>query len=628
MPYYSPPTNIPKVEEALNHQTVDTLKALAGLVSENRLPTRKADLISLVIPHLKGAALKQLWERCDRLQKAAIAEVVHSPTNTYQRDRFVSKYGEGPNWGEGNRFSTYSYKPSILGLFFYHSTMPDDLKVALKVFVPPPESTQVKSYDTIPDHLSRQIQTFDFENRKQISQVVECPLRQYATESQAFRELKTILRLVDLGKVAVSDKTFHPTTATLDGIAAVLEQGDYYHEPLDPQTLNQWESAYPIGHIKPFAWVMLLQAGKLVELSGKKLVLTKSGQKALADPAQKTLQALWKSWQKTTFLDELRRVDSIKGQTGKAQRHFTALAKRREPIVDALQECPAGPWIQVQDFLRYMIAAGHDLSVSRNPENLKIEGLDSFDSYYNFDRETSFQILEGRYLLCFLFEYVATLGLIDVAFVHPDDHEFKIFKDNYDSYQTTLSRYDGLTYFRITPFGAYCLGLSDHYTPAELPQTQILRVLPNLEVVVIAPLSRADRLMLESFLVSVSDSVWKLDQAKLLDAIAQGRSVDELKTFLANNSSEAFPQTVTHFLQDLQTRTTSLQDLGSARLIRCSDPALATLIANDSHTKAYCFLADQPKAMTTGQACYLAIPLVTETKFRNALKKLGYSLPG
>ncbi|MEP0873231.1 hypothetical protein NDA01_26055 [Trichocoleus desertorum AS-A10] len=56
----------------------------------------------------------------------------------------------------------------------------------------------------------------------------------------------------------------------------------------------------------------------------------------------------------------------------------------------------------------------------------------------------------------------------------------------------------------------------------------MLRILPNLEVVVVSELSRADRLMLNSFLASVSDVVWKLDQAKLLDAIAQGRSEAEL----------------------------------------------------------------------------------------------------
>jgi len=67
-----------------------------------------------------------------------------------------------------------------------------------------------------------------------------------------------------------------------------------------------------------------------------------------------------------------------------------------------------------------------------------------------------------------LFEYVALLGLIDVAYLHPNDGILSLRSNDY--YESTLSRYDGL-YFRLTPLGAYCLGLSDRYQPAALPKT-------------------------------------------------------------------------------------------------------------------------------------------------------------
>jgi hypothetical protein len=218
--------------------------------------------------------------------------------------------------------------------------------------------------------------------------------------------------------------------------------------------------------------------------------------------------------------------------------------------------------------------------------------------------------------------------LIDISFLHPDDGHINFNEEGNRSYYDTeaMSSYDGLAYFRLTPLGAYILGKTDRYTPAVLPQKQILRILPNLEVVAIEELSRADRLNLDSYLQTVSDSVWKLDSVKLLNAISQGRNVNDLQTFLVANSGAALPQTVTQFLADLQTRTTSLQDMGTARLIRCADAALAILIANDSRTKAFCFLADQPSAMMAKTPCYLVVPIATETKFHNALKKIGYSL--
>lgn len=621
MPYYSQPERILTVLEALNHQTVEQLKALASLLAAGSIPPRKAELVSYVQQRLQGESLRRLWEQCDRTQQAVISEVVHSADDQYQQARFVSKYGKEPVWSTGGRYSS-NYKPSILGLFFYSFTLPQDLKAQLKAFVPPPEPTRIQSVESLPNTLCRTEKEYGYSTRKRKSRPVELPLHIRETESSARRELQTILRLVDLGKVTISDKTFYPTGPTLSAIAEVLESGDYYSDWTVTHSPGGWQYNYTIGFIKPFAWVMLLQAGKLVELSAKRLGLTKAGQKALNEPAEKTLQTLWKSWLKNKLLDELRRVDSIKGQTGKGKRSLTAVAGRRSKIAAALKDCPVGRWIELADFFRYIIAAGYEFEVSRNPESLTLEG---YGSLY----DASFLILEARCILCFLFEYVSTLGLVDVAYIHPDDGVFNFQKDvDLDYYYGgCLSRYDGLTYFRLTPLGAYFLGLSERYIPATLPPKQVLRILPNLEVVAVQQLSRADRLLLDNFLQPVSDAVWQLEPGKLLDASAQGRSVDELQKFLSANSSEALPQPVAQFLADLKTRTTSLQDLGSARLIRCTDTALATLIANDSRTKAYCFLADQPQAIAARQACYLVVPAETEAKFHNALKKLGYSLP-
>ncbi|HIK13805.1 MAG TPA: helicase-associated domain-containing protein [Leptolyngbyaceae cyanobacterium M33_DOE_097] len=619
MPYYSQPERIPTLLEALNSHTVDQLKILAQLFSDGAIPTRKAELVNYVLQRLQGKALKTLWQQCDRLQQATISEVVHSPDDRYQKQRFVSKYGAEAKWNQDNRPSYYSFRPTILGLFFYGSTMPQDLKAQLKAFVPPPEPTRIESLESLPSSLPRNLTTYDYKTHKQRTITIELQLMVQETEAIARRDLQTVLRLVDLGKVAVSDKTLFPTGATLNAIVEVLEEGDYYSDWVVDQSPTGWDYEYDIGSIKPFAWTMLLQAGKLVELNGKRLVLTKTGQKALNEPSEKTLQTLWKQWLKTTFLDELRRIDSIKGQTGKAKRSLTAVAGRRSVIVNALKDCPSDRWVEFSAFLRYMLAAGYEFDVSRNPESLSLEGFGSI--YYN-----TWLVLEARYILCFLFEYVATLGLIDVAYLHPDEGIFILPADDY--HESTLSRYDGLAYFRLTPLGAYFLGLSDRYQPAAPTSKQILRVLPNLEIVAVGELSRADRLLLNSFLESVSDVVWKLDQAKLLDAIAQGRTVKELQEWLTASSGESLPQPVTQFLADLQMRTTSLQDLGAARLIRCADAALAAQIASDSRTKAYCFLADQPKAICAGEACYLVVPAGTETKFRNGLKKMGYSLPG
>ncbi|WP_228059048.1 hypothetical protein [Nostoc sp. LEGE 06077] len=68
---------------------------------------------------------------------------------------------------------------------------------------------------------------------------------------------------------------------------------------------------------------------------------------------------------------------------------------------------------------------------------------------------------------------------------------------------------------------------------------------------------------------------------------------------------------------DIEARGNSLRDRGQARLIECADVALAVLIANDSPMNKLCFLAREK---------HLVIPGESETKFRNAVKKLDYGI--
>ena len=71
-------------------------------------------------------------------------------------------------------------------------------------------------------------------------------------------------------------------------------------------------------------------------------------------------------------------------------------------------------------------------------------------------------------MMAFLFEYAATLGLIDLAYPYPsdarDDHTDFWGADDLDA----LSRYDGLQYFRLNNLGAWCLGHTQDHTPSSI----------------------------------------------------------------------------------------------------------------------------------------------------------------
>jgi hypothetical protein len=599
---------ITTLESALAGCTAEDLKRLASLTGE-KPPPRKADMAAVIIRHLQGDRLRTVWQGLDELQQAAVAEVVHADSARFDGPRFRAKYGKDPHWGSEDRYGC-DRRPSPLRFFFYGSMMPADLKERLKAFVPEPRPTEMAALDRLPANYGRPFERWNPQQRTSEKGTEPVPLAVRETERAAARELLSVLRLVDAGKVAVSDKTRRASASTIEAITALLDGDDYYpHVPAESKQDD--ENARPI---RAFAWPLLLQAGGLAQLAGPRLQLTKAGRKALSEPAAATIRTLWNKWMDTTMFDELARIDCVKGQHGKGKRGLTAASSRRKAIAESLAECPAGRWIAADEFLRYLEASGHDFSVTRDAWDLYI----SDPQYGSLGYEGSARVLEQRYVLALLLEYAATLGLLDVALIPPAGARGD-FRNLWGTDELPFfSRYDGLMYFRITPLGAWCLGVESDYQPAPVEVKPVLRILPNLEIAAAGPgLEQSDRLALNAYALPVSDFVWRLEAGKLLGAIEEGRPVEELRAFLTARSGAALPDTVARLLDDVAERCTKVHDRGLARLIECADAALAALIANDTRTRKHCLRAGER---------HLVVPASSEAAFRRALRDAGYLL--
>jgi len=600
---------IPTLELALDSMTADELRKLAALTGQ-KVPGRKADIAALIVQHLAGERLRTVWEGLDELQRAAVAEAVHSPSSQFYSGQFRAKYGGDPNWGSEGKYRS-ERTPSRLCLFLYRDYMlPADLKARLLKFVPAPRQAAIATVDRLPPTYGRSFDRWNEQLRTSETGTEEVPIAVHETERAAQRELLSVLRLVDAGKVAVSDKTRRASGATVDAITAILDGGDYY-PPVPVVDRCHDENA---GPIRAFAWPLLIQAGGLAQLAGTRLQLTKAGRKALSEPAAGTIRTLWTKWINTTILDELARIDCVKGQTGKGKRGLSAVSDRRAAIAYSLEDCPPGGWIAIDEFCRYMRATGNDLAVARDAWGLYI----GEQQYGSLGYAGSAQFLDDRYLLSLLHEYAATLGMIDLALIPPagarDD-----FRKLWGSDELPFfSRYDGLMYFRLTPLGAYCLDVDTNYQPAPVEVKPVLRVLPNLEVAATgSDLEQSDRLALDAYATPVSDFVWRLEAGKLLAAIEAGRKVEEIREFLAARSGAALPDTATRLLDDVAERTTKVHDRGLARLVECADAALAALIANDARTRKHCMRAGERHLVVTG---------TSDAAFRRALRDAGYLL--
>ncbi len=591
-------------EAAIESVSAAGLKRLARL-TEGRNPTRKADLVEKIARHLAGDGLEATWGKLDAVQQAAVAEVVHSDGTRFDERRFHAKYGTSPAWGSLDEYAQDA-DPTALRFFFYGvGIMPADLKARLEAFVPPPAPVTIETLDEVPAEQDRSSDPSRAARRK-----ASVPIVVHESERVAQRELLSVLRLVDAGSVSVGPKTRRPSARALEAVLSVLEGGDFYAD--ETGTRRRRDEA--AGPIRAFAWPLLLQAGRLVGTTTSRLQLTKAGRAALSAPPADTIRSLWRRWLGTTLLDELSRVDCVKGQSGKGKRGLTAVKPRRQAIAETLMAVPVGRWFDLDAFRCHIIATGAAYRVARNPWKLYLE-----DPHYgSFGYAGREQLLDERYLLCFFLEYATTLGLLDVALVPPAGAR----ETPYDVWGADelpyLSRYDGLLYARVTALGAWCLGASSSYAPAPLETRGVLRILPNFEVAVLADVpSAADRLALETYAVGVSERVWRLEADRLRVALEAGRSMGEIREFLVARSATPLPDTVLRLLDDVESRATCIRDVAAARLLECRDHALASLVAHDSRTRPHCYLAGER---------HLAVPVGSEAAFRRALRRLGYVL--
>jgi hypothetical protein len=424
------------------------------------------------------------------------------------------------------------------------------------------------------------------------------------TAPEALTNLRTVLELCAAGDVKCSHKTGRPSAATIRIIDAHLAEGDFY-------------AGEPIAS---FAWPLLIQAGGLARLEGTRLQPTPKGRAALGKPRAEIVRHLWQRWLTHAVIDEFSRIENIKGQ--RSRNVLTAAKTRRQMIDEALATCPPGEWIDVDNVFSTMRRGNLSPTIARSEMALwKLYLVDPQYGSLGYAGYHNWELLEGRYTLAVLFEYAGTLGLVDLDYLHPAGAR-EDFQDNWGGDDLdALSRYDGLQSIRLNTLGAYVLGLTDTHQPANSDATDAprLTMLPNLDIVATGDIPAADRLVLSAYAKQSTDRVWTVAATSLLSAIDAGRELAEFTTFLTQRTEHELPSTLSTLIADVHRRAGQLTDLGHARVIECADPATAALIAHDRSLRPLCHPIGNK---------HLAVPLDQELKFRKALLKLGYVVPG
>lgn len=564
--------------------TNDVLKKFMDLTPAKTPYGRKAEMVD----YLSNMLLNQTavsWQKLDPLAQKAVAAAYHNGGDL-DTTAFKAQYGALPQRAP-SEYGRYFSKPIWFELFIYYDQIPTDLIPRLAGLVPPPDRYRLAGDETLPPPLPGAAKRFIAE-----------------TEQIGLNDLLTFLRLVDQGIIKFSSSTSQITGASVRKVAENLMAGDFYPLPEKPRAKET---------IRPFGLNTFARESGLITRTGK---LTKAGRTLLQTHDLEILLDAVEKWAENGRFDELSRITAVKGQRSRKVR-LTPAHERRSRVFEALSWCPTDVWIDINDFYRAFKVWQFDFDVEKTDYTyLSLGGSAHYDSWYS--EEDYWLVTKGLFINAIIWEYLATIGAIDLAYVNPEETELPVASDWYWD-DSAYSPFDGLLYFRINKLGAFLLGQADEYTPAQPETDSLFTISADLELTLLNPaeLTPNVRILLEAVTVPKDELHYQLDTQKFLTALEEGQPWQALADFLTEYHEGLLETAVADWLTRLQTNTTSIKRGKAALFITVAHPALANMITKDSLLGSFAHAINKKT---------IVIPASRERTFRKRLKELEYLL--
>lgn len=562
----------------------DDLRKLATLICTN-VPSRKDERVEAIVSTML-TDLKGVFSQLSAIAQKAVSETVHSWGGEFQGRLFVNKYFASPYSQAKSKNNAKS--GDLLCLFLIYGHMPADLLEKLKDVVPQPPENNIIYLNDAGDEPDDDLDAEFFGEES-------CVLRK--TSQAALENLATLLTLVADKQVSVSANTGRATAATVRKITDLLYDGDWYNDEIEP--------------MQSFAWPLLLQGGKLAKADGSFLQLTPAGRKAMKSDLAGGIKTTWERWEKTKIIDEFSRVTAIKGQKSSRGRTMTSPVKRRPMLNFLLEDLEPGRWISVDELFRVMQS---DSLYLFDMVNYQWKLYITDQHYGHIDHENTWPLLQFRYLLVYLLEYCATLGICDVVYKSPHFAR-EDFRVGWGTDELTyLSHCDGLEYIRINDLGAFVFGHTDEYEVDK--STDKVFSFDGLNILYLGenPIPPGQGLYLDKIAERKEVDSWRLSVSSLLTAISGGEDLAQIKTMLTSASTQGVGREIEELLTDVERRSTAFVNVGQTTLIECSTEFYKQALS-DKKLRNLCLPAGKR---------HLVILPTKEEKFAEALVSAGF----
>jgi hypothetical protein len=290
----------------------------------------------------------------------------------------------------------------------------------------------------------------------------------------------------------------------------------------------------------------------------------------------------------------------------------------RATLQTLLQSLPVKTWFAVEPLLQYCLYRDLSLEIidkSSAKRYLFFRKASPGRQDYYYDNKT--YVTHGIYREALLLPFLkgvmfllATFGLVDITYDLPKN---TVLQQTNKSY---LSVFDGLRYIRLTPLGAYVLGVTDAYDVTIEEETANVILDEKRLLMMLDGRDRLKGLILEKMADRISDTCYKVSyQSFLKDCTSKQDIEKKIKLFHAHITAKP-PQIWQEFLRDVLAKINPFSAQPSMTVYKLEpNKELTDLVARDNMLKKYILKAE---------AYHIVIESKHLSKVKKRLEEFGY----
>ncbi len=410
----------------------------------------------------------------------------------------------------------------------YHLFFPGEIRLHLIAFYEKPDDFYLKEVEHLPETLTI------FEDKGQI-----------------LSELSLIKLYHRQGKIR-RGKSGKPHANTYSGMRKKLGLREFYMEKNTHKILHNIRTAMLAN-----LWVCMPEKSTAKE-AGKDLL------KHLFD------KYYFKEKLKHHFL-----LLHLNGLTNVNGYYITEFSK---VFLELLKDIQLNQWLSIKNVHQWLFYRG--LKIAAVTYEAANQYLSYTSTYHSIpiENENFTQIVRLPSLKAYFFLYGA-YGLFDLAYDKPDTRE---------PGESCYSPFDGLQYVRLTPLGAYILGLTNEYEVETLVDEGTYELSPYNLIIRIAahsPPDKEDRL--KNFAQALGNRRFKVNHESFLKNCQHKEDVEAQITLFHQLITNRPPKIWQDFFEEIRVRISPLEPVNRVKVFQLAkDSDLLRLVAQDEQLQA------------------------------------------